>query len=151
MFVRLSSRLLSEIEHHARRAFPHECCGVLVGRSAEEEIRVERVIELANVAGAPEQRYEIDPESLLRVHRWGTDDGSVVVGYFHSHPRGQAVPSETDRAAAWPGSSYLITAVDARGTTTTRSWRLMRSSFEGASFEGASFEEEQLALEEHAA
>jgi proteasome lid subunit RPN8/RPN11 len=37
------------------------------------------------------------------------DRGSDAVGFYHSHPESDPVPSATDRArATWPGYVYLI-------------------------------------------
>jgi proteasome lid subunit RPN8/RPN11 len=37
-----------------------------------------------------------------------------VVGFYHSHPRGPAAPSETDRdRATWTGYVYAIVAPEA--------------------------------------
>lgn len=55
---------------------------------------------------------EIDPATL------------EVVGYYHSHPVGPAVPGATDRTDAWPGVSYLIVSASGTSAGEVRSWRL---------------------------
>jgi proteasome lid subunit RPN8/RPN11 len=53
-----------------------------------------------------------------------------VTGFYHSHPRGGAEPSERDLNAAWPGYIYLIVGgAEAPGP---RAWRLVedRARFE---------------------
>ena len=47
-----------------------------------------------------------------------------VVGYYHSHPGGQAVPSRRDRALAWPQATYLIVATADGAMRERRGWRL---------------------------
>ncbi|MGH8508908.1 MAG: Mov34/MPN/PAD-1 family protein, partial [Gammaproteobacteria bacterium] len=49
--------------------------------------------------------------------------GLEIVGVWHSHPDHPAEPSETDRAAAWEGWSYLIVSVARDGINAIRSWR----------------------------
>jgi proteasome lid subunit RPN8/RPN11 len=74
-----------------------------------ERVRIARFIETRNVHPEPATRFEIDPESLIRAHRAARAGGAQVVGYFHSHPRGAAAPSATDRAlSAGDGSVWAI-------------------------------------------
>ena len=125
---------------HARASFPEECCGALIGWSDGAPVAVESVAPLANVAADATSRYEIDPRHLLDLHFHQRDAVGEVVGYYHSHPRGAAVPSEVDRRAAWPGVSYLICSVDDRGRCRTRSWRLVDDHFREEALLTGSFE-----------
>jgi proteasome lid subunit RPN8/RPN11 len=52
-----------------------------------------------------------------------------VIGVWHTHPDHPARPSETDRAAAWAGWSYLILSVTARGVADVKSFRLHGEAF----------------------
>lgn len=137
MTLRLPFRLAELLRSQARSSFPLECCGALVGRYGEGWNRVERLIPLPNVAASAERRYEMDPAGLLSLHRRSQDEGLEILGYYHSHPEGRPAPSETDRAAAWPNLSYLITSIDSEGLGSMKSWRLV----------GDRFVEEDLALE----
>ena len=47
-----------------------------------------------------------------------------IVGYYHSHPSGEAIPSRRDRDAAWPGTSYMIGATTDETVSEWRSWHL---------------------------
>lgn len=105
---------------HAEGSFPEECCGILVGR----EGRVEEVVAAANVAAVRRRRYTVEPRALVDAHRRARESGRTVLGYYHSHPRGDARPSEIDRRDAWPGVSYVILAVAAGRVTELRGWRL---------------------------
>ena len=83
------------IEEHARRGYPDEECGVLVGQRAAE-VAVEMVIPVANrEREAPRIRYQIAPEDLLRIQRESRESHKDVVGFYHSHPDHPARPSET--------------------------------------------------------
>lgn len=142
--LRLPFRLLEELRQHAADSFPEECCGILIGcgNGAGET----RIIELTEVPNRwPGDRrggYEIDPLRLLEAHKRSRRQGLDVVGYYHSHPLGEARPSELDRRRAWPGVSYLIAAVRSAGVAELRSWRLTAS--------GDRFEEERLEVESSA-
>ena len=125
--LRIDSRHLVTLDRQALLAYPHECCGALLGSAGV----VEKVWPTRNVHPGPRAyRFAIDPIDLLRIQRWASDASVEVIGYYHSHPDRAAVPSEIDQAAAIPGISYLILAVTAGQVTECRSWRLREVSGE---------------------
>jgi proteasome lid subunit RPN8/RPN11 len=91
---------------HARRDRPRECCGLLVGAKG----RVTAAVPMRNLARG-RTRYRLDPAghiSLQRVLRVIAPE-TAIVGVYHSHPRGPAVPSETDvTEALYPDWVYVI-------------------------------------------
>jgi proteasome lid subunit RPN8/RPN11 len=107
-------------------AAPDECCGLLLGREgAIEEARAAR-----NVAADPHRRFEIDPQALIDAHRSARAGGAQVLGYYHSHPLGEATPSPTDqRMAARDGSVWVIV-----GQTAITFWRDGKEGFEPLSY-----------------
>ena len=120
-----------EIVSRARRGGDREVCGVLGGKTERElpEPVVDSVYPVDNVADAPRTRYELDPEEQLRVIEALEDRGETLVGFYHSHPRGPPVPSETDvESATWPGASYVIVALG--GEPYVGSWLWDGDSFE---------------------
>ena len=127
--VHLTPRQAERLMAAARAARPEEACGALIGTVRRGRVEVERIEPLSNVAAEPKRRYEIDPRQLLDLQRSGRDGGFEVVGYYHSHPSGDAVPSDVDRRSAWPGLSYLICSVDEGGCCRLRSWRLVEGRF----------------------
>jgi proteasome lid subunit RPN8/RPN11 len=106
----------ARIEAEARRAFPREACGLLLGtRDEAGRAHVARVVPAPNTASGPD-RFEIDPALLLALHREARGAGEAIVGHYHSHPNGSPAPSARDLAeAAWPGLVWLIAALGAEG------------------------------------
>ena len=95
---------------HAREESPRECCGLLLGRGDE----VAEVRRARNVAASPATRFVIDPKDHIDARRDGRARGLEILGFYHSHPHGAAVPSATDVAeAAYPGSIYAIIGLGA--------------------------------------
>ncbi len=132
-----------EIRRHGEEAYPHECCGVLLGK-AEENRRVVKVTKRCSNtrSDSPHSRYEIDPRELVRVQREGRERGYEIVGFYHSHPDHPAQWSPTDLAEAhWIGSSYVITSVEKAKAGATKSFLLR-----GAVEEDKRFEEEEIQL-----
>lgn len=126
----LPSDRRDDILAHAREGAPEEVVGVLAGTRGDDTSTVERVFEADNAAETPETRYEIEPAEELELLERVEDEGLDVVGFYHSHPRGPAGPSETDaRLAAWPGHSYVIVSL-AGADATLGSWRWTGEGFE---------------------
>jgi proteasome lid subunit RPN8/RPN11 len=108
----LPVRHLEAIHRRARRAYPRECCGLLLGEATAGGARVRAALPARNLDPAPRRGYFIDPRALLRGFRAARRHRLEVVGYYHSHPDAAPVPSRRDAAEALPGASYLIVAVD---------------------------------------
>lgn len=88
---------------------PNEACGLLFGDA--DAITMMQAVD--NVAEAPERRFEIDPAALFAALRAERAGGPKIVGYWHSHPSGDATPSATDAAMAEPdGKLWAIVARD---------------------------------------
>ncbi|MFP8891132.1 Mov34/MPN/PAD-1 family protein [Natrialbaceae archaeon A-CW2] len=124
----------------ARDASPEECCGVLGGAFDPKHSRVTSWYPAANAAEEPRERYLIDPTVQLDIFETLEARGEEIVGFYHSHPRGPPVPSQTDvDAAAWPDRSYVIVVgpfeyEGAGKRATVRSWR-WRAGDETGQFE----------------
>lgn len=122
MITEVTSAVLKRILAEAARAHPSECCGILLGDGET----IGALQPARNVHPAPETHFEIDPRALLDAHRAAREEGPHVVGYYHSHPRGPAEPSSTDRAmAAGDGRVWAIA-----GEGEVRFWRDDERGFE---------------------
>lgn len=133
MTLVMPAELLSAIERHGEAAYPHEGCGILLGR-VEGDIRI--VTEVLPVENQREEvarrnRYLISPETIIAGEQAAEQKGLEVIGFFHSHPDHPARPSAFDREHAWPWYSYVITSVEHGRVSGSRSWRLLddRSQF----------------------
>lgn len=102
--LEVSDAILAAIVAHARRAAPEECCGLLVG----EADRIVEAIPTPNIATDRQRRYVIDPRDHFDVIRAARQRGNTVLGAYHSHPCGAAIPSETDRLEAFGGFVFII-------------------------------------------
>jgi proteasome lid subunit RPN8/RPN11 len=114
------------MRQHGEETYPHECCGVLLGRAEAGTNVVERVVRAGNTrTDSLHNRYQIAPEELVKIQRQAREDRLDIVGFYHSHPDHAARWSETDlREAHWMGSSYVITAVAGGIAEQTNSFRL---------------------------
>lgn len=133
--LRLPADMRIVVETEALSAYPHECCGILFGQDiSTPEGKVRQIVRVLPVANAwddvneRERRFSIDPKQLMAAEKFAEAMGVSVIGFFHSHPSGDAAASEFDRQAAWPVYSYIIIGVTAFGTKEIKSWRLSDDS-----------------------
>lgn len=120
---------LRRVRELGEAAWPREACGLLEGLAPGRSARVTRALACANVHEDPARRYRIDPEVYLHAEHAARARGRTITGVWHSHPHGDAAPSATDLAEAWPGWSYLIAGVTNGAMTSLRCWRLLDGRF----------------------
>jgi proteasome lid subunit RPN8/RPN11 len=142
MVLFLTENHVQTLRCHAAEVYPKECCGLLLGtrqpQDGENIHAVQQVYATPNVwgkhltdLGPPEQqaatahrRYRIDPDAMLQAQRHARTNGWDIIGIYHSHPNAAAVPSEWDRAWAWPQYSYVIVSVENGTARDLQSWCL---------------------------
>jgi proteasome lid subunit RPN8/RPN11 len=104
MVVRLPKVCLERTLFHLRGVMPHEGVGLWLGRAGW----VLEVWPLPNIHLRPWEGYLAEGHSLIQALRHGERSGLELVAIFHSHPRGPAQPSETDRTQAFWRVPYVI-------------------------------------------
>jgi proteasome lid subunit RPN8/RPN11 len=98
---------------HAEAKFPNECCGVMLGVSANGGAKqVTSAVPMENAyAGEQGARYELRPEDLLEADRRARSAGLDLIGIFHSHPDCDAYFSKTDLENSCPWYSFVVLSV----------------------------------------
>ena len=135
--LKLSEQTFNAIRRHGEETYPHECCGVLLGRFADGVNDVEDAVRAGNTrTDSAHNRYHIAPQELVKIQRQGRERGLDIVGFYHSHPDHPAQWSPTDFAEAhWLGCSYVITSVKQGVAQDTNSFLLTGTSEENKAFE----------------
>jgi proteasome lid subunit RPN8/RPN11 len=140
MIILLTSAQIKSILHHAEETYPEECCGLLLGihqsvDGADTNI-VKDIYPTPNVweeslveqsDGSTEtrdHRYHIAPTAMLQAQQHARAQALDVIGIYHSHPNAPAIPSEWDRAWAWPQYSYMIVSLTDGVAKDFKSWCL---------------------------
>jgi proteasome lid subunit RPN8/RPN11 len=115
---------------HAMARLPHECCGLLIGDGA----RIEQAAPARNIATNPRTKFLINPDDHFASIRAARAAGLTVMGAYHSHPRGPATPSETDRAEAFDDPEFLQVIVSpvAKGGVQLAAYYLLKGDFDAA-------------------
>ncbi|OGF54591.1 MAG: hypothetical protein A2Z21_06885 [Candidatus Fraserbacteria bacterium RBG_16_55_9] len=118
---------------HGEQTYPHECCGILLGKMYDEIKVVEAVKPLDNArTDSKENRFLITPHEVRQGEREAHRSGLEIIGFYHSHPDEVASPSGYDLENAWPWLSYVIVSVIHGQAAEFRSWTLRddRSRFD---------------------
>lgn len=119
----LPQHAIQTVRSEGEKAYPGECCGLLIGLASRGEYRVASAYPCRNLfAGKSDHRYEIDPHDFLRADRWARDQGMDVIGAYHSHPDHDPRPSQCDAEHAFGGFPYLIVSVQKGRAREMRSW-----------------------------
>lgn len=123
--VWLTADLAAALQAHARARYPEECVGALLqAPSGEVTAR-----PLENAAAAPRRGFALAARDYLAVERECERAGLELLGFYHSHPDAEAVPSARDAEAAWAGWWTVIVPVWDDGAGVPRAWR-----YDGAGF-----------------
>jgi proteasome lid subunit RPN8/RPN11 len=141
--LKIGKKDYDALRRHGEETYPHECCGVLLGRMEGNQRLVTSVVRCGNTrTDSPQNRYNIDPRELVRIQRQGRERDEDIVGFYHSHPDHPARWSQTDLAEAhWIGCSYVITGVANGKAEVTNSFEL-----EGTDENDKKFADEKLEI-----
>jgi proteasome lid subunit RPN8/RPN11 len=125
--ISIRNEHIQAITAHAEADYPHECGGLLLGHLENGSGKsVVETLPMENTADV-ETRHDrvlIDPRALMRAERYAREKGIDVIGYYHSHPDDEAVPSQFDLDHALPVWSYIIVSVRERKAVNWNSWEM---------------------------
>ena len=120
--LRIPQTVIDQIGEHVIAGYPHEACGLLVGKgSLGEVLEFHPTVNDAKSARV----YTINPKQHLLIERDAEDRGLEVIGVVHSHTHTEAYPSPTDVAQAPdPTWHYMIVSLK-RGVPEPRNYRIV--------------------------
>jgi proteasome lid subunit RPN8/RPN11 len=140
--LRISNSDYEAIRKHGEETYPHECCGVLLGKMDDGTRVVREVVRCGNTReDSPQNRYNIAPQELIAAQRKAREQGMDIIGFYHSHPDHPARWSNMDLTEAhWFACSYVITSVEAGIASRTYSFVLAGIDEESKRFEDETVE-----------
>lgn len=107
------------IVDHALAEAPREACGILAGTGN----RVIEILPIANIAVDPHSTYYMDERQFTNTLLTLEARGLSLLGFYHSHPTGDPIPSHIDvHHATYPDTPYMI--VGLRGQPRIAAWRM---------------------------
>jgi proteasome lid subunit RPN8/RPN11 len=127
--IQLPADLITLIRAEGEKAYPAECCGILLGKiQYDDNSRIaEEIMPIDNAREKKDQhnRFLIEDRDLMQAELYARRQGREVLGFYHSHPDHPAKPSEYDRQHALPYYSYVIVAVKNGEAAELTSWELL--------------------------
>ena len=128
--------LYDQLRAHGEETYPHECCGILLGKSTDADLQVIEILRAGNTCtDSAHNRYNIAPQELIAAQRQARKSGLDIVGFYHSHPDHPAQWSPTDFAEAhWFGCAYVITAIEKGHAALTNSFLLAGTTEDDKTF-----------------
>src|SRR5450631_1547656 len=126
LMLKISDTVYDQVRKHGEETYPHECCGVLLGKALDGTNEVEAAVRAGNTrTDSAHNRYHIAPQELVSIQRQARERELDIVGFYHSHPDHPARWSQTDfQEAHWIGCSYVITGVEEGKAAVTNSFAL---------------------------
>jgi len=134
--LRISRQSLAVLERSLAVAWPEEGCALLLGGRHGRILHLQRIWPCRNVwrPNWPEMhqprnpqdeaedlnlddphsrsdRFVVDPLELIAAQKYCRNQGTLLLGVAHSHPRGAPQPSAMDQRHAWPESLVWISAI----------------------------------------
>jgi len=97
----LQKIILSKIQKkilvdHSNKEEPNEACAILYGNKNEEENIVKEIWLTENIDSSPVE-FTLSNEQTLKMYKKSEELNLEIIGIFHSHPKGEAHPSHTDK------------------------------------------------------
>ena len=81
---------------HTNKEEPNESCAILYGNKIEEENTVKEIWLTKNSKTSPIE-FSLSAEQTWEMDQKRKELNLEIIGIFHSHPKGEAYPSNTDK------------------------------------------------------
>ena len=110
--ITFSKNQYQKMIEDGNQAFPDECCGGILGTQENGRKIVTHIIPIDNVSEEnKKRRFMIRPKDYRNLEKLAKKENVSLLGFYQSHPKHPAIPSETDKVFAWPFLSYIIFSV----------------------------------------
>ena len=130
--MKIAQELLDQIIEHARDDLPNECCGAVGMRDGVAT----KVYRCKNEAASP-MKFSMGID-LFHAQTDMEEQGAELGAIYHSHPKTEAYPSQTDMnwSDQYPGVEWIIVSLGG-DEPVVRSFVVTRSSVEEVAVEVA--------------
>ena len=130
MTINISREHIEKIKGHAIEVFPNECCGILGGSLKTKKVK-KLIITNNKFEESKHNRFVISPLDFKKTDEQLKKSNQEIIGFFHSHPNHDGIPSKYDLEQALPIYSYIIISIKNKKFDHIKSWVLKndRSKF----------------------
>jgi len=81
---------------HTCKEEPNEACAILYGHKIEQKSTVKEIWLTKNETPSPIE-FTLSAEQTWKMDQKRKELNLEIIGIFHSHPKGEALPSSTDK------------------------------------------------------
>ena len=81
---------------HSLKEEPNESCAILYGEKIEDKNIVKKIWLTENIDSSPVE-FTLSYEQTLEMYKKSEEFNLEIIGIFHSHPKAEAYPSNTDK------------------------------------------------------
>ncbi|RME00321.1 MAG: hypothetical protein D6814_03730 [Calditrichaeota bacterium] len=99
---------LDAILKHAEQCYPKVGYGFLLGKIAQEDIKVADVIRGEQQFAKVKDHILIPPKEFQQAQQWADSKGMDIIGLYRSRPNRSPRPLLVDLDQAWPNMAYLF-------------------------------------------
>lgn len=126
--IELPRHIANQLLEQALGAPDREICGLIAGHAGHAC----QCYPVDNVATAPQQQFQLDPQQQIAALRQMREQGQTLFAIYHSHPSTPAIPSLADsEQMQYPDALYLIISLHTTGTLQLRAYRFNDHRFQG--------------------
>ncbi|MFC5700417.1 Mov34/MPN/PAD-1 family protein [Cohnella faecalis] len=109
----LTSKLEKELLAACRSRLPYEACGIVLAAQSDTEgnealMKPDSFAIVRNVSTNPERTFRFSPEEYVAAVYEAQKNQRRLVGFFHSHPTGEPLPSFEDGQGSLSWGTYWI-------------------------------------------
>jgi proteasome lid subunit RPN8/RPN11 len=109
--VIVSAALENDLTTVASQRLPYETCGIIYGSEDNGTVTADGFELVRNVSPTPDIAFAFHPADWIEAYFRAQKNQRVIVGLFHSHPLGSAVPSLSDSQGYIPWCTYWIVSL----------------------------------------
>ena len=84
--IKIPKIIKDEIINNAKKNYPKECCGLLIGYIEDNKLICTVSISTKNIAANPYLFFEIDPQEIINIQKLYRKNKMSIIGHYHSHP-----------------------------------------------------------------
>ena len=124
MHVQIPYSVARQLADHAQADYPNEVCGLLAGIGSN----IDRSIPIGNISDNPQEHYQMNPSEHVKALKRFDNDGMEWLGIYHSHPKTQPIPSQSDLNDITDYSLFhiIVSLKDSRPKLTA--WKISETS-----------------------
>jgi proteasome lid subunit RPN8/RPN11 len=106
--VVLNRLLENDLLSACRRRLPYEMCGIIYGTMSDGRLSADGYDLVRNSSSSAVDTFSFHPGDWVSVYFHAQKNQRNIVGFFHTHPQGTALPSIKDEQGWIPWGTYWI-------------------------------------------